>query len=541
MVMGELYLFPRRIIQIQWKKPTKKVWSTIPPFSSQSNSHNTCPVAEGYIYPKAQPKPCITKETANFQCTEQSENTVVQSKNIQSDIIDNLDKHYAQRYENVGWLGKGAYGIVREAIALHDINKHVAKGDKVAIKTVKGIFTNVLEAKRLLRELHMLQLFRSHSAIVQLIDIVPPFPDDTSFSQLSLVFERVDTDLKKVIFSNQKFTYNLYFFFLFFFFYYFIFYFLLFVQFSKQLASCLECDTRSLHIEFITYQLLLAAMYMHSAGIVHRDLKPANVLINVNCTIKICDFGLARGINQSPDLESLAEADGVGKVSKSLKQRAPTRHVATRWYRAPEVILSHLDRKFLPQLDMWSIGCIFGELLQMNDRFCKHVEERKPLFPGTTCFPLSGSHISKKQGNDQLQGNPNFKLFFLALIAFVLKHAYINFFFFFSFGTHSDLQYVSSKAPRSITKEKFLEAEKKARRALDLLLRFLQYDVEKRISAEDALKHTYFERVRDKQLEMKHQPVHFEFEEENLNEQEIQSFVHTKTSFLRISEHVTYF
>ncbi|ETO04729.1 mitogen-activated protein kinase 13 [Reticulomyxa filosa] len=75
------------------------------------------------------------------------------------------------------------------------------------------------------------------------------------------------------------------------------------------------------------------------------------------------------------------------------------------------------------------------------------------------------------------------------------------------------------------TLEQYFMSEKKVRRALDLLLRFLQYDVEKRISAEDALKHLYFERVRDPQLEIKHPPVHFNFEDENLDEWTIRSLV----------------
>jgi len=66
------------------------------------------------------------------------------------------------------------------------------------------------------------------------------------------------------------------------------------------------------------HQLLLGSLYMHSANIIHRDLKPSNVLLNKNCELKICDFGLARGYEEE-------------KVKEGL-----TEYVVTRWYRAPE-------------------------------------------------------------------------------------------------------------------------------------------------------------------------------------------------------------
>ena len=99
---------------------------------------------------------------------------------------------------------------------------------------------------------------------------------------------------------------------------------------------------------------------MHSAAILHRDLvifsfiqKPRNLLVNGNCDLKICDFGLARA-----DLPNL-----------KLSATAMTDYVATRWYRAPEVLLSF--KKYGPSVDVWSIGCILAELLG-----------RRPLLPG---------------------------------------------------------------------------------------------------------------------------------------------------------------
>jgi len=91
---------------------------------------------------------------------------------------------------------------------------------------------------------------------------------------------------------------------------------------------------------------------VHSAGIYHRDLKPRNLLVNSNCDLKICDFGLARA-----DISEL-----------SNQNTALTDYIATRWYRAPEVILSW--KKYNSAIDVWAVGCILAELLI-----------RKPLLP----------------------------------------------------------------------------------------------------------------------------------------------------------------
>jgi mitogen-activated protein kinase 1/3/mitogen-activated protein kinase 6 len=107
------------------------------------------------------------------------------------------------------------------------------------------------------------------------------------------------------------------------------------------------------HCQFFLYQLLRGMKFLHSAHILHRDLKPRNLLVNSNCDLKVCDFGLARA-----DLPNL-----------TIRAAKMTDYVATRWYRAPEVLLSM--KKYTYAMDVWSIGCIFGELLL-----------RKPLLPG---------------------------------------------------------------------------------------------------------------------------------------------------------------
>jgi mitogen-activated protein kinase 1/3 len=78
------------------------------------------------------------------------------------------------------------------------------------------------------------------------------------------------------------------------------------------------------HITHITYQILKGLLYLHTRDVIHRDLKPSNILLNGDCTVKICDFGLAR-----LDVEDT-----------EIKSGLFTEYVATRWYRAPEIMLS---------------------------------------------------------------------------------------------------------------------------------------------------------------------------------------------------------
>lgn len=78
--------------------------------------------------------------------------------------------------------------------------------------------------------------------------------------------------------------------------------------------------------QYFVYQTLRALKSIHSADIVHRDLKPANLLLNANCDLKVCDFGLARSVKTS--------------VPNGKEQGLMTEYVATRWYRAPEIMLS---------------------------------------------------------------------------------------------------------------------------------------------------------------------------------------------------------
>lgn len=146
-------------------------------------------------------------------------------------------------------LGTGSYGSVCRAI-------QVSTGHKVAIKRIKNVFEDEIDCKRILREVTLMRKL-NHPSVVKIIEILEP-EDMSNFQQLYIVMEYMQSDLKKLIRSS------------------------LFLE--------------TFHIQKIMYNLCLAVKYLHDSQVLHRDIKPANILINEDCSIKICDFGLARSI-----------------------------------------------------------------------------------------------------------------------------------------------------------------------------------------------------------------------------------------------------
>jgi serine/threonine protein kinase len=160
------------------------------------------------------------------------------------------------------------------------------------------------------------------------------------------------------------------------------------------------------HIIKIMYQLLIGLKYLRHVKILHRDLKPENILCDYYFNIKICDFGLARPSVYEPTFTEIFKevtdtpqdsqhhngtiiADSFTPAPKKLKEM--TCHVASRWYRAPELIL--MQTKYDASIEMWSCGCIMGELISEHEKNKNHasnlLQSRKPLFEGKACFPLS--------------------------------------------------------------------------------------------------------------------------------------------------------
>lgn len=269
-------------------------------------------------------------------------------------------------------LGQGSYGQVVRC-------KHLPTGEIVAIKKIQNVFSDPIDAKRILRELCIVRQLR-HPNIVQIREIIPP-RDTQNFQDLFVVFEYLPSDLEKLLHSPQFLTAE--------------------------------------HLRWLLLDLLKALKYMHSAEIVHRDLKPANVLLNLSpVAIKICDFGLARGLSSrnsttrkrkragEADADDRGALEGTGvhpRTPGKRIQRQLTEHVVTRWYRAPEIIFR--DHDYSAAIDVWSVGCIFAELLSMQKSSVPSHYQREPLFPGVSCFPLSpgaGQTALPQDSRDQL-------------------------------------------------------------------------------------------------------------------------------------------
>lgn len=215
------------------------------------------------------------------------------------------------RYSMIRVVGSGAYGVVISS-------KDSKRNENVAIKMVPKAFNDEIDAKRILREIKLLKHFR-HENVVGIVDMMPPiarYLED--FNDVYIVTDLMETDLHRIIYSKQK----------------------------------LSID----HVQYFIYQVLRGLKYIHSADVIHRDLKPSNLLVNSNCDLKICDFGLARGIHQD-------QPEGTGGTMLL------TEYVVTRWYRAPEIMLA--CHEYSKPIDIWSVGCIFAELIL-----------RKPYFPG---------------------------------------------------------------------------------------------------------------------------------------------------------------
>jgi mitogen-activated protein kinase 1/3 len=189
-------------------------------------------------------------------------------------------------------------------------------------------------------------------------DILPP-EDYNDFNDLYLVLEYLPLDLRK-LYSKNKF---------------------------------LEDE----HVVKITYQLLVVLNYLSSVKILHRDLKPENILSDNDFNIKLCDFGLARSELAEPTFTDLNNQGPAQKM---------TLHVVSRWYRAPEIIL--MQSKYDSSIEMWSVGCIMGELIAEHKRNkkIKITIPRTALFEGKACFPLSPPKNSKACNYKVVNGFP---------------------------------------------------------------------------------------------------------------------------------------
>ncbi|XP_029817599.1 cyclin-dependent kinase 13 [Manacus vitellinus] len=216
-------------------------------------------------------------------------------------------KRCVDKFDIIGIIGEGTYGQVYKA-------RDKDTGEMVALKKVRldnekeGFPITAIREIKILRQLN-------HQSIINMKEIVTDKEDALDFKKdkgaFYLVFEYMDHDLMGLLESGL-------------------------VHFNEN------------HIKSFMRQLMEGLAYCHKKNFLHRDIKCSNILLNNRGQIKLADFGLARLYN-------------------SEESRPYTNKVITLWYRPPELLLG--EERYTPAIDVWSCGCILGELFTKKPIF----------------------------------------------------------------------------------------------------------------------------------------------------------------------------
>ena len=203
------------------------------------------------------------------------------------------------------------------------------------------------------------------------------------------------------------------------------------------------------------------------------------------------------------------------ELRRSMKRQL-TGHVVTRWYRAPEIIL--LEKDYGPAVDVWAVGCIFAELLSMIKENAATYQDRTPLFPGKSCFPLSPDHkVTAKKSGFPSSSSDQLSVIFSVIGTPTEEQM--------SFVTDAKaLDYLKSfdACPRIDLKTKYPAATSEA---LDLLSKMLVFNPFFRITLDDCLNHPFVQEVRKKSIETTEpKEIKLAFEsEKDLNEKKLRA------------------
>ncbi|TID13305.1 hypothetical protein CANINC_004992 [Pichia inconspicua] len=250
-------------------------------------------------------------------------------------------------YELYNQLGQGTFGVVTKA-------RHKGSNQLVALK--KFLITDKKEGFPItaFREITIMKKLK-HKHVLQIIDMV--YEKKGSF--FYTVCPYISSDLNGLI-NNPR------------------------ISFSLPQIKCLM------------QQILEGINYVHQSGYLHRDIKTANILLDKFGTVKIADFGLAR-LFHGPPPTTPSSSPGGGLYEY-------TGLVVTRWYRPPELLLG--DRKYTTAVDMWGIGCVFGEF------FFKRpiLEGKSDLHQAELIFKLLGSPTPENFPNAHLINRHNIDL-----------------------------------------------------------------------------------------------------------------------------------
>ncbi|EQC31908.1 CMGC/RCK protein kinase [Saprolegnia diclina VS20] len=263
-----------------------------------------------------------------------------------------------------------------------------------AIKCMKNHFESIDQVNNL-REIQALRRLSPHPHIIKLEEVLYDQPS----GRLALVFELMDANLYEMIRGRRTYL-------------------------NPEL------------IRSLMYQLVKSLDHMHNKGIFHRDIKPENILVENNEFLKLADFGSCRGI---------------------YSKQPYTEYISTRWYRAPECLLT--DGYYGPEMDLWGVGCVFFEITSLY-----------PLFPGS-------NELDQINRIHKILGTP------LPDVLDVFRRkgaAHIDFNF-----AHDDGTSIAKLIPHASPE------------AVDLMCKMLVYDPSKRTNAREALRHEYFREMRE--------------------------------------------
>ncbi|KAK7845413.1 cell division control protein 2 like protein [Quercus suber] len=339
------------------------------------------------------------------------------------------------QYEKVEKIGEGTYGVVYKA-------RDRTTNETIALKKIRleqedeGVPSTAIREISLLKEMQ-------HGNIVRLQDVVH------SEKRLYLVFEYLDLDLKKYMDSSPEFARDLrqikvsgllsairgllqdvvhsekrlYLVFEY-----------LDLDLKKYMDSSPEFARDLRQIKMFLYQILRGIAYCHSHRVLHRDLKPQNLLIDRRTNVlKLADFGLARAFG--------------------IPVRTFTHEVVTLWYRAPEILLG--SRHYSTPVDVWSVGCIFAEMVN-----------QRALFPGD-------SEIDELFKIFRVLGTPNEN----------------------TWPGVTSLPDYKSTFPKWPPKDLATMVPSLDSAGVDLLSKMLCFDPSRRITARSALEHEYFKDI----------------------------------------------
>uniref|UniRef100_A0A3B3Y832 Protein kinase domain-containing protein n=1 Tax=Poecilia mexicana TaxID=48701 RepID=A0A3B3Y832_9TELE len=241
---------------------------------------------------------------------------------------------------------------------------------------------------------------------------------------------------------------------------------LVFEYLDKDLKQYMDdCgNIMSMHnVKIFLFQILRGLSYCHKRKVLHRDLKPQNLLINERGELKLADFGLAR--------------------AKSVPTKTYSNEVVTLWYRPPDVLLG--SSEYSTQIDMWGVGCIFYEMAA-----------GRPLFPGSTVEDELHL-IFRLLGEDPI-------LNVIVMVTLAISHLTVSDWTVTTSGTPTEEnwpgistieEFKSYNFPKYKPQPLINHAPRLDSDGIELLLAFLRYESKARISADEAMKHSYFRQL----------------------------------------------